>query len=44
MERTYVFTNDNLFDYGLLALILDEEKISLSGVAVGGWKPWAWTG
>jgi hypothetical protein len=39
MERTYVFTNDKLFDYGLLALILDEEKISLSGVAVGGWKP-----
>jgi len=39
MERTYVFTNDKLFDYGLLALILDEEKISLGGVAVGGWKP-----
>ena len=39
MERTYVFTNDKLFDYGLLALILDEEKVSLSGVAVGGWKP-----
>jgi len=39
MERTYVFTNDKLFDYGLLALILDEEKICLSGVAVGGWKP-----
>jgi len=39
MERTYVFTNDKLFDYGLLALILDEEKISLSGMAVGGWKP-----
>ena len=39
MERTYVFTNDKLFDYGLLVLILNEEKISLSGVAVGGWKP-----
>jgi len=39
MERTYVFTIDKLFDYGLLALILDEEKISLGGVAVGGWKP-----
>ena len=39
MERTYVFTNDKFFDYGLLTLIFDEEKISLSGVAVGGWKP-----
>ena len=39
MERTYVFTNDKLSDSGLLALILDEEKISLNGMAVGGWKP-----
>ena len=39
MQRTYVFNNDKLCDYGLLALILDEEKISLSGMAVGGWKP-----
>ena len=39
MQRTYVFNNDRLCDYGLLALILDEEKISLSGMAVGGWKP-----
>ena len=39
MERTYVFTNDKLSDSGLLALVFDEEKISLNGVAVGGWKP-----
>jgi hypothetical protein len=39
MQRTYVFNNNKLCDYGLLALILDEEKISLSGMAVGGWKP-----
>ena len=39
MQRTYVFNNDKLCDYGLLALILDEDKISLSGMAVGGWKP-----
>jgi hypothetical protein len=39
MQRTYVFNNDKLCDYGLLALILDEEKISLNGMAVGGWKP-----
>jgi hypothetical protein len=39
MERTYVFTNDKLSDRGLLALILDEDKIGLNGRAVGGWKP-----
>jgi len=39
MQRTYVFTNDKLSDYGLLALIVDEEKINLGGMAVGGWKP-----
>ena len=39
MERTYVFTGDKLSDSGLLALILDEDKISLNGRAVGGWKP-----
>jgi hypothetical protein len=39
MQRTYVFTNDKLSDFGLLALILDEEKIRLNGMAVGGWKP-----
>lgn len=39
MERTYVFTTDTLTDKGLLALIFDEEKIELNGVAVGGWKP-----
>ena len=39
MERTYVFSNDKLTDKGLLALIFDEEKISLDGIAVGGWRP-----
>jgi hypothetical protein len=39
MERTYVFTNNKLTDKGLVALIFDEEKIALNGVAVGGWKP-----
>lgn len=39
MERTYVFTNDKLSDKGLLALVLDEEKIGLNGMAIGGWKP-----
>ena len=39
MIRTYVFTNDKVTDKGLIALILDEEKISLSGKAIGGWRP-----
>ena len=39
MERTYVFNNNEITDNGLIALILDEEKISLSGIAIGGWRP-----
>jgi len=39
MIRTFVFTNTRLTDHGLIALIFDEEKISLSGMAVGGWRP-----
>lgn len=39
MERTYVFTNEMISDNGLVALIFDEEKISLTGLAHGGWKP-----
>lgn len=39
MIRTFVFTNDRLADHGLIALIFDEEKISLNGMAVGGWRP-----
>jgi len=39
MIRTYVFTNDQLTDNGLIALLLDEEKISLTGKAIGGWRP-----
>ncbi len=39
MERTYVFDNNEIADSGLIALILDEEKISLGGIAIGGWKP-----
>ena len=36
---TYVFTNDRSTDYGIAALVLNEEKISLRGVAISGWKP-----
>jgi len=36
---TYVFTNEKESDTGIVALVLDEEKISLHGMAVSGWKP-----
>lgn len=36
---TYVFTNNESTDYGMAALVLNEEKISLQGVAISGWKP-----
>ncbi len=36
---TYVFTHNESTDYGMAALILNEEKISLQGMAISGWKP-----
>ena len=36
---TYVFTNNLSTGYGMVALILDEDKISLHGMAISGWKP-----
>jgi hypothetical protein len=36
---TYVFTNNQLTDYGLVSLILNQDKISLHGMAHSGWKP-----
>ena len=34
-----VFTNDASSTGGLLALIIDQDKVSISGLAVSGWKP-----
>lgn len=34
-----IFTNDGSCAAGLLALILDQDKISVSGLAISGWKP-----
>lgn len=36
---TYVFTNNFFTDYGMVALVLDEDKIELEGMAISGWKP-----
>jgi hypothetical protein len=36
---TYVFTHEQSTDYGMVALVVDEDKISLHGMAISGWKP-----
>jgi hypothetical protein len=36
---TYVFTNDRSSDYGIAALVLNEDKLELHGMAISGWKP-----
>ena len=34
-----LFTNDTFSTGGVLALIIDQDKIAISGLAVSGWKP-----
>jgi len=36
---TWIFTKDKLTDYGMAALVLNEAKIDLFGLAYSGWKP-----
>jgi len=36
---SHVFTYGKDTDYGMVALVLDEDKISLNGIAISGWKP-----
>ncbi len=36
---SYVFTDDKETDIGVAALILDEDKITMHGMAISGWKP-----
>jgi len=36
---TYVFTKKQSTDYGMMALVLNEDKVQLLGVAISGWKP-----
>jgi len=36
---TWIFANDQTTDYGMVALVLNEEKIALQGLAFSGWKP-----
>jgi len=36
---TWIFTGNKATDYGMAALVLDESKIELHGLAYSGWKP-----
>ena len=36
---TFIFTNGRSTDYGMIALVLNTEKIDFQGMAVSGWKP-----
>jgi len=36
---TYVFTTEQVISDGIILLVLDEDKISLQGRAISGWKP-----
>jgi hypothetical protein len=36
---TWIFTHGKSTDYGMAALVLDESKIELHGLAFSGWKP-----
>ena len=36
---TYVFNNQQETDLGIVALVVDMDKVSLNGMAITGWKP-----
>jgi len=38
-SEQYVFTNDQLSNAGIVALVLDEDKLIIKGKATCGWKP-----
>jgi hypothetical protein len=37
-EKTFVFTNDWESDHGMVCIAIDEEKVSVGGIATCGWK------
>ena len=39
LKETFVFTNKQEAKYGVVALVLNGDKITLNGMAVTGWKP-----
>lgn len=36
---SFVFTNQQSSDKGIIALIIDEDKVSVTGMAISGWQP-----
>jgi hypothetical protein len=39
LKGTYVFTYQKETEHGIIALILDEDKVDIEGMAISGWKP-----
>jgi hypothetical protein len=39
LTGTYVFTYGQSTDKGMVAVVLDEDRVSLHGMAISGWKP-----
>jgi hypothetical protein len=39
MTASYAFTNQKATDNGVVAIIINEEKVKIKGVATSGWKP-----
>jgi len=39
LKGSYVFTHQKETDYGILALVLDNDKIETNGMAITGWQP-----
>jgi hypothetical protein len=39
IKETFVFTNKKETNYGIVALVLNGDKINLKGMAITGWKP-----
>jgi hypothetical protein len=39
MTGTFVFTNHTISNNGLIALIVDNERVNVQGLATSGWKP-----
>jgi len=39
LNGSFVFSNNKEADYGMVALVLNADKINLKGMAVTGWKP-----
>lgn len=39
IKETFVFTNEKESNHGMVALVLNADKITLKGMAITGWKP-----